>query len=223
MDNIKLNIRVWDFPIRFFHWSMVGLLAGLWWTASMGEMQWHQLLGYVLLNLILCRFIWGWIGSDTARFSFFLVSPKKVLQHLQPKKREVPSLGHNPIGGYMVILLLLLLSIQLISGLFATDDIFTEGPLFHYVSSDTAAWFTWLHKNTFNVILTFAGVHILAVFVHLFKGDNLITAMVTGKKRMANNKGLQLRFTHAFVALGLFLVIGSVIFYFWGWPVFSML
>lgn len=223
MDQIKLNIRVWDSPTRFFHWSMIGLLAGLWWTASMGEMQWHQILGYVLLDLILCRLIWGWIGSDTARFSFFVVSPKKALMYLLTKHKANTPLGHNPIGGYMVVVLLLLLSIQLVSGLFATDDIFTEGPLYQYVSNGTSAWLTWLHKNNFNLILAFSGMHVFAVFVHLFKGDNLMTAMFTGKKEVSKSEAHPLNFTHALVALGLFLMIGMVIFYCWILPVLPML
>ncbi|WP_299492229.1 cytochrome b/b6 domain-containing protein [uncultured Shewanella sp.] len=223
MDKTKSSIQVWDSPTRLFHWSVVGLLIGLWWTASIGEMHWHQVLGYVLLDLVLCRLIWGWVGSDTARFAFFIVSPKKMLKYLFEKRKTSSTLGHNPIGGYMVVLLLSLLSLQLMSGLLATDDIFTEGPLVKYVSSTTAAWFTWLHKNNFNLILVFSSMHILAVLVHLLKGDNLITAMFTGKKERGNADYPSLKFTHTFVALGLFIVIGLVIFYFWVQPILPML
>ncbi|MCL1123073.1 cytochrome b/b6 domain-containing protein [Shewanella surugensis] len=223
MDQTRLSIKVWDVPTRLFHWLMVGLIGGLWWTASVGEMQWHQLLGYVLLNLVLCRLIWGLIGSDTARFSFFMVSPKRALMYLWSRSEHKPTLGHNPIGGYMVLLLILLLCIQLVSGLFATDEIFTEGPLFSYVSSSTSAWLTWLHKNNFDLLLVFSSMHVLAVLVHLFKGDNLITAMFTGSKSPVKAQHKPIKFVSSFIALGAFLVIGSVIFYYWVIPLLSML
>lgn len=175
------KIKVWDFPIRLFHWSMVGLLAGLWWTAEIGEMQWHQVLAYVLMTLILFRLVWGFIGSETAKFSHFFVGPKKVIQYAltKPKPR---SLGHNPLGAYMVFALLGLLMLQLTTGLFATDEIFTEGPLIHLVSSDTANWLTWLHKTNFNVILGLVVLHVAAVIVHVVKGENLVKAMFSGYK-----------------------------------------
>nr|WP_268921121.1 cytochrome b/b6 domain-containing protein [Shewanella vesiculosa] len=70
------KIKVWDFPTRFFHWAMVCLVGGLWWT-EIGEMQWHQILAYLLMTLITFRLIWGFIGSDTAKFTHFFVAPKK--------------------------------------------------------------------------------------------------------------------------------------------------
>lgn len=176
------KIKVWDFPIRLFHWVTVGLLGGLWWSGETGEMSLHQVLAYILMALLVFRIIWGFIGSDTARFGQFVRSPKDVYQYATSKHKS-ESVGHNPMGAYMVILLLSLLVVQLVTGLFATDDIFTEGPLYSYVSSDLASNLTWVHKQNFNLILGFACVHILAVFVYLFKGDNLIKAMITGYKQ----------------------------------------
>ncbi|GGP85596.1 cytochrome b/b6 domain-containing protein [Shewanella ulleungensis] len=177
------KIKVWDFPTRLFHWAMVSLLGGLWWTADIGEMQWHQVLAYVLMTLIAFRLVWGFVGSDTAKFSHFFVSPKKVIQYAtsQPKPSTI---GHNPLGGYMVFALLGLLALQLTTGLFATDDIFTEGPLIHLVSSDTASWLTWLHKTNFNIILALAAIHVLAVIIHVVKGDNILKAMFSGYKQV---------------------------------------
>ncbi|RPA63911.1 cytochrome B [Shewanella frigidimarina] len=177
------KIKVWDFPTRFFHWAMVCLIGGLWWTAEIGEMQWHQILAYLLMTLITFRLIWGFIGSDTAKFTHFFVAPKKVIAYAKAQPKP-SSLGHNPLGGYMVIVLLGSLVLQLSTGLFATDDIFTEGPLIYLVSSDTAGWLTWLHKTNFNLILALAAVHIIAVLVHVFKGDNILKAMFSGYKQV---------------------------------------
>jgi cytochrome b len=177
------KVKVWDFPTRLFHWAMVSLLASLWWTADIGEMQWHQVLAYVLMVLIVFRIVWGFVGSETSQFRQFFVSPKKVIDYTltEPKPR---SLGHNPLGGYMVVALLSLLLVQLTTGLFATDEIFTEGPLIYLVSADTASWLTWLHKTNFNIILAFAAIHVLAVIVHVIKGDNILKAMFSGYKQV---------------------------------------
>jgi len=183
MNSQSNKIKVWDFPTRFFHWAMVLLLVSLWWTAENGEMQWHQVCAYLLMVLVVFRLAWGFLGSETSLFKQFLVSPKRVVQYTlqQPKPN---SIGHNPLGGYMVVLLLTLIILQLGTGLFATDDVFTEGPLMYLVSSDTASWLTWLHKNNFNLIIAMSAVHILAVAVHLLKGENLIKAMFSGYKNM---------------------------------------
>ncbi|MFT6925694.1 MAG: cytochrome b [Psychromonas sp.] len=181
----KQKIKVWDFPTRFFHWAMVCLLGGLWWTADIGEMQWHQVCAYVLMTLIAFRLVWGIVGSETSQFKNFIVLPKQVINYAF-KKQKPHSIGHNPLGGYMVIVLLGLLVTQLVSGLFATDGIFTEGPLSSLVSSDTADWLTWLHKTNFNIIQAMVVVHVLAVLVHMVKGENLLKAMFSGYKYVSS-------------------------------------
>ncbi|AZG74249.1 cytochrome b/b6 domain-containing protein [Shewanella livingstonensis] len=215
------KIKVWDFPTRLFHWTMVCLLSGLWWTADIGEMQWHMVLAYLLMTLIAFRLIWGFFGSETSKFSGFFVSPKKVIAYAKSHPKPL-SLGHNPLGGYMVIVLLSILVLQLTTGLFTTDDIFTEGPLMHLVSSETAGWLTWLHKTNFNIILAMTAVHIIAVVVHVVKGDNILKAMFSGYKQVNQ----QLR-SPILRSSWLALVIVSVIFAFvWWWllePVVSYL
>ncbi|MGS0730841.1 cytochrome b/b6 domain-containing protein, partial [Shewanella sp. 0m-11] len=169
---------------------MLCLLGGLWWTADAGEMEWHQILAYGLMILIAVRLIWGLVGSDTARFSHFVYSPKTVIHYLNRTRREgiSSSIGHNPVGGYMVVTLITLICIQLITGLFATDDIFTEGPLYSFVSSDTASWLTWLHKKNFDLILILAAMHVLAVGVHMIKGDKILGAMFSGYKSLPESE-----------------------------------
>ncbi|MBT1444525.1 cytochrome b/b6 domain-containing protein [Shewanella sp. JM162201] len=178
------HARVWDLPTRLFHWLMVALLGLLWWSAEVGEMQWHQVFAYALMALVLFRLLWGFIGSDTARFNHFLHHPLTVIQYAKAaaSKGVKGHHGHNPLGGYMVMTMLLVLLVQLGSGLFATDEVFTEGPLVSMVSSDTASWLTWLHKRNFDLLLILAAVHVLAVVAHIIKGDRLLGAMFTGKR-----------------------------------------
>ncbi|WP_394129734.1 cytochrome b/b6 domain-containing protein [Shewanella maritima] len=179
---MKTKITVWDIPTRLFHWSLVCLMAALWWTADQGEMEWHQICAYALMVLIVFRWVWGVIGSDTAKFTDFMTLPSTAWRYLRGQYKA-KTLGHNPLGGYMVMAFMLCLSLQLITGLFATDDIFTEGPLYQYVSSDMASTLTWLHKLNFEIILYMVAIHVLAVIVHQLKGENLIVAMVTGNKK----------------------------------------
>ncbi len=208
------KIKVWDLPIRVFHWSMVILLACLWWSAEVGEMQWHQVFAYGLIVLILFRLIWGFIGSDTARFTHFLKSPKQVLQYLRDHSignHNKVSLGHNPLGGYMVITMILVILFQFTSGLFATDDVFTEGPLYSYVSGSVSRTLTWLHKVNFNLILGLAVIHVLAVVIHGIKGDKLVGAMFTGYKRVAEDIHVQLNFRSNLLALVLLSVLAGLV------------
>lgn len=112
-------VRVWDVPTRLFHWALVGLVGYLWWTGENGPMEYHMLTGYAVLALILWRLMYGLIGSTTARFTDFVKGPSAVIGYLKTAfgkggnagaKRYV--LGHNPAGGWMVVLLLLLVLSQ---------------------------------------------------------------------------------------------------------------
>ncbi len=226
MKTEHISVKVWDLPIRIFHWSMVGLMALLWWSAEVGEMQWHQIFAYSLLVLIGFRLLWGFIGSDTAKFNHFVHSPKVVLSYLSQVRQQGVSvvLGHNPAGGYMVIAMITIISLQLLTGLFATDEVFTEGPLYGYVGADTGAWLTWLHKQNFNLILLLCALHILAVIVHSLKGDKLVNAMVTGYKQIpsavhAKGHGLKLSFKSLWLALLLLLALGALVFNYLIWPI----
>ncbi|QUN04923.1 cytochrome b/b6 domain-containing protein [Shewanella yunxiaonensis] len=176
------KMMVWDVPVRFFHWLTLLLVALLWWSAEQGEMQWHQLFAYLLMINLLLRIVWGFIGSQYARFSDFLRSPFQVISYVR-KQPDEPSLGHNPLGGYMVLALILVLLLQVSSGMFATDDIVTEGPFYSWVSDDLSRWLTWLHKSNFNLLLVLVVIHVSAVVFYEIRGQRLIAAMVTGNKQ----------------------------------------
>lgn len=180
------QVLVWDFPIRFFHWSLVILMVGLFYTGFTGEMVWHFRLAYVVLTLIFFRICWGFVGSTYARFNSFLFKPLEIVEYLKnffnPHTKK-HYLGHNPLGGLSVIVLLSLILVQGISGLFTTDDIASEGALYSLVSSKTGAFFTKLHKTNFQLIIAMVLIHISAVFFYLFyKKENLIKPMITGYK-----------------------------------------
>lgn len=170
--------KVWDPAVRFFHWSQLLLLIGLWYTGTEGLMDWHQLLAYTLASILAARLLWGVYGSRSARFREFAASPKRAWHYL---RHPTPVMGHNPASSYMIFALLLLVSLQLISGLMTTDHIFTDGPLVRYVSSDVVSLATRWHKLGIDLILIASAVHVAAAVWHSWRHHNVIMGMLHGK------------------------------------------
>ena len=180
-------VPIWDLPVRLFHWSLVVLVVISWTTAEIGgdAMIYHLWSGYTILTLLLFRLLWGCWGSTHARFSDFVRGPGAAIGYGRALLRgETPFYrGHNPLGGWMVILLLLVLSLQAGTGLFANDDIFIEGPLYPWVSKAGSDFLTRLHKLNFDLLLILIGLHLLAALFYFFgKHENLILPMLTGRK-----------------------------------------
>jgi cytochrome b len=186
-DDGKLNpVVIWDLPVRITHWGFVLMLPALWWTAEEGDLALHRQLGLVMLGLIVFRLLWGIFGSSTARFSQFVAGPSRVWAYLQSAlaNREEKVLGHNPLGSWSVIALLLALSIQVVLGLFAQDvDGLESGPLSYLIDYDTSDSAREWHELLFNGILGLIVLHLIAIAIYVFaKRDNLITPMLTGRK-----------------------------------------
>ncbi|WP_107852133.1 cytochrome b/b6 domain-containing protein [Oceanimonas marisflavi] len=178
-------VRVWDWSIRLFHWSLPVLLALLWYYAG-EDMDKHMLFAQILMSLVLYRVIWGFVGTPYARFSHFVYHPRHIAAYLRASLRPQKPvyLSHNPLGGIMVLVLLGSLLLQSGTGLFATDDIFYTGPLYDYVTSDTAEQMTRWHKRWFYWgLLVLVGLHILAVLLYRLRGENLVRPMLTGRKQ----------------------------------------
>ena len=179
------RIKVWDLPVRLFHWAIVVLICCSWATQEWNHMEWHVRSGYAILTLLLFRIMWGFIGSDTARFTRFVRSPAAALRHLARIRRpEVDrEIGHNAAGGWMVLLMLVLIGVQAGTGLFANDDANTEGPLMHLVDKDQSDWLSHIHSLNFTLIEAVIVLHVLAIAVYaVLKRQNLVRPMVTGTK-----------------------------------------
>ena len=154
MSERIVPMRVWDAPTRLFHWALVILLGISWLTESRGWMRLHFLSGYSIIALLLFRVAWGFAGSQTARFSHFIRGPRAALRHLAHLLRREPDteIGHNAAGGWMVLVMLALLAVQVATGLCANDDANTEGPLFSYVGKDWSDWLSHIHAVNFRLI-----------------------------------------------------------------------
>jgi cytochrome b len=170
---------LWDLPTRIFHWLIVCLLPLAWWSAHEGYYEVHQWTGYTVLVLVTTRIVWGFLGSRHSRFRDFLVGPTAVLSYL---RRSVSgSAGHNPLGGWSVVVLLALLLAQAISGLFNSDDVLFSGPLYYWAGSELRAIMGGTHELAFNALLAFVGLHIAAVVYHQWQlHEPLLQAMLRG-------------------------------------------
>ena len=179
------RVKVWDAPVRIVHWLIALAMPALWWTAENDQMDWHHALGYGVLGLVLFRLAWGFVGGSTARFSSFMRGPKAVAAYAGRLLRgeHETTVGHNPMGGWSVAALALLVG-EVGLGLFCVDvDGLEPGPLSRFISFDagrTAAhWHHWL----FYALLVLIGLHLCAIaFYAVVKRDNLVGPMVTGSR-----------------------------------------
>src|SRR5210317_1533549 len=186
-DDHPAAIPVWDFPTRLFHWVLVVLVAVSFTTGSFGgnAMQYHEWSGFAILIVLVFRLISGFVGSRASRFSDFVKGPAAVWRYASALVRGKSEryLGHNPLGGWSVLAMLLALLIQAATGLFANDDIITEGPLYLWVSKPVSDWLTGVHRLNRYLIMVLAATHVSAVLFYLWvKHENLIKPMITGIK-----------------------------------------
>ena len=179
------KLAVWDLPTRLFHWALVGLIGFSWWTGEQGKDDLHFYSGYAVLTLLIFRVLWGIFGSSTARFSTFVRGPRAVRDYLG-RMKSWPGVGHTPLGALSVIALLLLLFVQVGTGLIQTDDDgLVEGPLAPLVSYEVSDTAHGLHEVTFNLLLALIGLHIAAVlFYRLALGKKLVGPMITGRAKL---------------------------------------
>ncbi len=182
-----VKIAVWDLPTRLFHWLLVVLVAVSFTTGAIGgnAMLYHEWSGFAILNLLVFRIIWGFVGSRVSRFNDFVKGPAAVWRYATALFRgdRERCMGHNPMGGWSVLALLLALVIQVATGLFANDDIITEGPLYLWVSKPVSDWLTHVHRLNRFLIVLLVVTHVSAVLFYLWgKRENLIKPMITGTK-----------------------------------------
>ncbi|UCE31654.1 MAG: cytochrome b/b6 domain-containing protein [Burkholderiales bacterium] len=179
------KIRVWDLPTRFFHWTLAGLVVAAFAAVKVGGawITWHFYAGYAILTLILFRVVWGFAGGRYARFGAFLYGPRAIVAHVRgaPDRPHAP--GHNQLGSLSVFALLIAIGVQASLGLFANDEIASEGPLVRLISRDTSDLLTTLHRLNERVIIALVGLHLAAIAFYTFvRREPLVAAMVHGDK-----------------------------------------
>jgi cytochrome b len=175
---------VWDLPVRLAHWLLVVAVAGSWISHYAG-VQWfgvHRACGYTVLVLVVFRVAWGFAGTLHARFASFVRGPRAVVAFVRGGLRgEHP--GHNPVGGWSVLAMLIVLALQAVSGLFANDEISSSGPLYGWLSHAASNRWTRVHHLNSDVMIVLIVAHLLAIAWYVWmRRTPLVRAMLTGRK-----------------------------------------
>jgi len=159
--------------VRLLHWALVAVVAAAWWTGSTSAT--HEWLGYAAGAIVATRLAWGWAGGRYARFAQFVRRPADTLAYGRAvlARRAPRYLGHNPLGGWMVLALLTVLAALVITGaLYMTDWLWGYG------------WLAALHEGLGWLLLGLVSLHVGGALVTgRAHGENLVRAMVTGRKR----------------------------------------
>lgn len=164
-------MRVWDPVVRLAHWILVAGIIAAWFTRGAS----HEWLGYTVLGIVFLRLIWGWIGSRHARFRDFVRPPGETLAYARAllRRAEPRHLGHNPLGGWMIVALLATIVLVSASGWLATTERYWG-----------VEWVQETHHLLADALVALALVHVGGVaYTSLRHRENLVGAMVTGRKR----------------------------------------
>jgi cytochrome b len=190
MEKQTEQIKIWDLPVRLFHWTLVLGFALAYLTAEIHILDVHIVIGYGLIALLIFRLFWGFAGNQYARFKSFIFSPQETLSYMRSLRSAHPThyYGHNPAGALMVFGLLALLAGIFASGLVTLAVIDYEGPLLflaNWVSDDTSYFFRHTHDFLVDAALLMIPLHLLGVVSGSMQHkENLARAMVTGMKKM---------------------------------------
>ncbi len=169
------RVYVWDPFVRLFHWSVVAGVALAFLTEDLRPV--HKAVGFFVMGAVVLRVAWGFLGPRTARFADFVRSPAEIWEYLRAHLRGEarPHLGHNPLGGMMVVALLTVLLTVTISGWMMTLDAFWG-----------VEWVEDLHEAAANSLFLLVPLHLFGVvFSSLRERVNLVKAMITGYKEFA--------------------------------------
>lgn len=183
------SVLVWDLPLRLFHWAFASLIVANIVIAEFSEalkmddpLTWHARIGYAILTLLVFRVLWGFVGGTHARFASFVRGPGAILAYLKGSGSVVG--GHNPLGALSVLALLACCLMQAVTGLFLTDEVLFEAPLYKLVDGDTALLMAQLHDWNSKLLIVLILLHLAALlFYRVVKGERLVSAMLSGRKQ----------------------------------------
>ena len=171
-------VRVWDPAVRLLHWALAVAVA-LGWATTAWLGGWHQRVGWAALVLVLARVAWGVVGPRRARFADFVAGPRATWRYARRSLvgRAPRFVGHNPLGGWMVLAFFACIGALALTGWLYTTDRFWGDETVERVHLA----FAW-------TIVVLAVVHVVGVVVtSVHQRENLVAAMVHGRKRAASN------------------------------------
>ena len=175
------TVKVWDWPVRVFHWTLAASVLGAFVTGENEDFErLHQTLGWVAAGLIAFRVVWGLVGTRYARFTEFISSPAQVWAYIKSLRSGQPQhfVGHNPVGAVAVMLLMGLTALSVYTGWLA-------------LAEDAAEWLEEAHEIAANTLITVVLVHVIGVlWGSRTHGENLLKAMLTGRKTAPSEAGI---------------------------------
>ena len=187
IDNDKLTpettamVKVWDWPVRVFHWTLVASVMGAYFPGESEDYErLHQTLGWVAAGLIAFRLVWGLIGTRYARFTEFVSGPAQVWAYVKSLRSDQPQhfVGHNPVGAVAVIVLMSLTVLSVYTGWLLTAD-------------DAAEWLEEAHEIAVNTLISLVVVHVIGVvWSSRTPGENLFKAMLNGRTAAPPEAGI---------------------------------
>ena len=201
----KIELIVWDLPLRLYHWLLVICVAGAYITSDWNDRNIHQFFGMAVLGLCVFRLIWGFIGSPSAKFLNFIKPPTVVFCYVIQifKRKTNTSAGHSPLGGWATIALISITSWFAITGSFSNDGILFDGP-FAYLLPSFSDLATKFHKNAEILLIIILLTHLIAIaFYRFWVGHNLVPAMIHGSREETEGPGGEISFSHTILGLGL--------------------
>ena len=176
------RVRVWDGPLRMWHWAFAGCIGGSLGTGLSGDIglvEWHMRFGYGVLGLLVFRFGWSLWGGLNARWSSFRLSLPRIIGFIQGRETAGP---RTVPGTALVLCLFAATLLQATAGLFTSDFIFTDGPLVRHASGATVDLMSAIHHRVFWGILALIGIHLAAHAVYGLRRDPTPLSMFTGRK-----------------------------------------
>lgn len=228
MRDAKVKIKVWDGWVRLFHWGLVATVLMSFYTTKTSGMPFlfpievHAQAGYLLIGLLAFRWLWGLLGSVYAKFTTFLYPPAETITYSKTLIKRQPNAyaSHNPLGGWMVVIMLLSLSFQALSGLFLSDDIFFQAPLYGVLGDGVGSQLRTLHQLNSDLLIILIGLHLVGLVVHRLLGEPLVAAMLAGTKRFRQppvdeHKEPLDAVTLRLRALGALLIAAGVVLWLW--------
>ena len=172
---------VWDLPVRLAHWLLALAVSGSFITHYAGPawFEWHRRCGYAVLVIVGFRVVWGFAGTQPARFAAFVRGPRAIAAWLRAGSPQRP--GHNPLGALSVLAMLTVLLAQAATGLFANDEIASAGPFYGWVSHEISNRLSRFHRANDSWLLALIGLHLAAVAWYTFaRRQRIVRGMITG-------------------------------------------
>jgi cytochrome b len=201
------EVAVWDVATRVFHWLLVMLVVVCLLSGEDEGLVFviHAYAGFAVMLLLFFRAGWGVIGSRHSRFADFIYPWSVIWRYTHSILRLKPEryIGHNPLGGWMIVLMLLLLLSTSLTGVVMVVTGF--------------GWLEDIHEVFGSLMQVLVFIHILGVvFDQLLTGEKVIKAMITGRKKMAED--MALRESHvasvgkALILAAFVLIVGGYLF-----------